>query len=192
MLETLQAWDEALLLVLNGAPSWLGPVAWGLSSLWAAVPVVILILWKLFSRFPLRRAMLGLLTVVLTFSGTDAISSRLMKPGFERLRPSHEPRLDGLLTLHHHPDGSVYRGGRFGFVSSHAANTFGLATCAVLLLGAGAWRWLWLWAALISWSRVYLGVHYTGDVVCGALFGVGFAAATALAVTRLSSIRTQP
>ena len=192
MLETLQAWDEALLLLLNGTPAWMGPAAWGLSSLWAVIPVVVLILWSLFRRFPVRRALLGLLALILTFAGTDAISSRLMKPGFERLRPSREPRLEGLLILHEHADGSVYRGGRFGFVSSHAANTFGLATCAVLLFGASAWRWLWLWAALISWSRVYLGVHYTGDIVFGALFGAVFAAAITWATLRLSTLIPRP
>ena len=127
---------------------------------------------------PWQRGALRLAMVLVTFAGTDAISSRVLKPGFERLRPSHNPDLSEALILHQHEDGSVYRGGRFGFVSSHASNTFGLAAMAFLLLGSTATRWLWLWAAIVSWTRIYLGVHYPADIVFGALFGTGFAAAT--------------
>jgi len=176
-MDTLQAWDEALLLTLNGHPDWLHHTAWVLTSKWAAVPVVLLILFRLFKGGIRRSAWIALAAFLVTFAGTDAISSRLMKPGFERLRPSHEDRLSDALTLHQFEDGSIYRGGRFGFVSSHAANTFGLATLAVLMFGAGTWRWLWLWALLVSWTRIYLGVHYPGDILFGALFGAGWAAA---------------
>lgn len=176
-MDTLQAWDEALLLTLNGHPHWLRDAAWILTSKWAAAPVVLLILFRLFKGGIRRSAWIALAAFLVTFAGTDAISSRLMKPGFERLRPSHEERLSEALTLHHHEDGSVYRGGRYGFVSSHAANTFGLATLAVLLFGAGAWRWLWVWALIVSWTRIHLGVHYPGDILFGALFGAGWAAA---------------
>ena len=89
------------------------------------------------------QAWLGLAALILTFAGTDALSSRVMKPGFARLRPSHTASLDGRLHHHTFEDGTIYRGGRFSFVSSHAANTFGIATLAVLLFGAGRWRWLW-------------------------------------------------
>lgn len=176
-MDTLQAWDEALLLTLNGHPDWLRDAAWILTSKWAAAPVVLLILFRLFKGGVRRSAWIALAAFLVTFAGTDAISSRLMKPGFERLRPSHEERLSEVIILHRHDDGSVYRGGRFGFVSSHAANTFGLATLAVLLFGAGAWRWLWVWALIVSWTRIYLGVHYPGDILFGALFGAGWAAA---------------
>ena len=108
-MDTLQAWDEALLLTLNGHPDWLRDAAWMLTSKWAAAPVVLLILFRLFRGGVRRRAWLALAAFLVTFAGTDAISSRLMKPGFERLRPSHEKRLSEALTLHHHEDGSVYR-----------------------------------------------------------------------------------
>jgi len=177
VIDTLQAWDEALLLALNAHPLWLADVAWFSTSKWSAAPVVLLVLWRLF-RFGIHRSVwIGLGAFLVTFAGTDAISSRLMKPGFERVRPSHNDRLVDDLVLHTGPEGSTYRGGRFGFVSSHASNTFGLATLAVLLFGGGRWRWLWLWAAFISWTRIYLGVHYPGDILFGALFGAGWAGA---------------
>ena len=120
---------------------------------------------------------MGLVLMLACVAGTDAITSRLMKPGFARLRPSHTEQLTGQLVLHRLSDGSEYRGGLHGFVSSHAANTFGLAMLASLLFGGGRWRWLFLVAALVSWTRIYLGVHYPGDVLFGALFGVGWAGA---------------
>ncbi len=187
MTDTLQAWDEALLLWLNGTPEALASVAWALTQPWCSIPVYLFIIWKLFRHVPWRTGVLRLCAVLLTFAGTDAVSSRLLKPGFERLRPSHEPALKDQLTLHRFPDGTLYRGGRFGFVSSHAANTFGLAAMAWLILGAPGLRWLWVWAAAVSWTRVYLGVHYTGDIVFGAIFGTALATAVFTLATRLKA-----
>ena len=112
------------------------------------------------------------------FCGDGCHQQRLFKPGFERLRPSHNPALEDTLILHENADGTVYRGGRFGFVSSHAANTFGLAGIAFLILGGSATLWLFVWAAAVSWTRMYLGVHYPADIVFGAVFGIGLAKAT--------------
>lgn len=185
MLDTLQAWDEALLLLLNGQPEWLAQAAWMLTSKWATLPVALLILYRLFARRPWRHSVTGLLLLLACVAGTDAISSRLFKPGFARPRPSHAVHLSDQLALHTHSDGSVYRGGPFSFVSSHAANTFGLAALASLLFGGGRWRWLYAIAAAVSWTRIYLGVHYPGDILFGALFGVGWASALFTLARRL-------
>ena len=87
MLDTLQAWDEALLLLLNGQPAWMADAAWVLTSKWAAAPVVLLMLMKLFARSSAE----GVDRTGRSSScvaGTDAISSRLFKPGFERPGPA--------------------------------------------------------------------------------------------------------
>ena len=188
MMETLQAWDEALLLALNATPHWMHSLAWILTSKWATLPVAIWILWTLFSRTTPVRSWLGLAMFLCTVAGTDAISSRLMKPGFARPRPSHASQLEGQLVLHENPNGTLYRGGPFGMVSSHAANTFGMATLAVLLFGGTRWRWLWVWAGTVSWTRIYLGVHYPADIALGALFGAGWAIAIHTAFQRFTSV----
>ena len=116
----------------------------------------------------LRQALLFILAVGLLILVTDRVSSGLVKPFVHRLRPTHEPALEGLVDLCR-----GYRGGLYGFFSSHAANTFGLCTFVSLVLRH--WRStfaLAAWAMLSSYSRIYLGVHYPGDILCGMLFGI--------------------
>jgi len=98
----------------------------------------------------------------------DQSTSGVMKPFFERLRPCHDARWEELMFSY----GGC--GGMYGFASSHAANTFALATFLTLtfrniLKGFG---WLYLWAMLVSYTRLYLGVHYPLDLLVGAMVGV--------------------
>jgi undecaprenyl-diphosphatase len=104
----------------------------------------------------------------LTILISDQVTSGLMKPFFERLRPCHEERLDGVI----HNYGRC--GGLFGFVSSHAANTFAIATFLNLKIRDNLpyLKWIFLWAFIISYTRIYLGVHYPFDILLGAVIGV--------------------
>ena len=105
---------------------------------------------------------------------TDTGSVILFKNTVQRLRPSHAADLEGLVHLVSNSDGELYMGGLYGFISSHAANHFGIAAFMTgILLRRPRWT-LWAlmgWAALIAYSRVYLGVHYPGDVIVGATYG---------------------
>jgi undecaprenyl-diphosphatase len=107
----------------------------------------------------------------------DSITSKLFKPFFARLRPCHAP---GFLGQLHLPDGC---GGQFGFLSSHAANSFALAVFLLLVLPGSRFRALkitaFFWAFLLSYSRMYLAAHYPSDVLGGALIGVGLGWAAA-------------
>ena len=106
-------------------------------------------------------------------AASDQTSSALLKPLTLRLRPCYEIALQPLI----HP--VLPCGGTYGFASSHAANTFALAMGLWLLFGQryGGLRWLFGWAALVAYSRIYVGAHYPLDVLAGA--GIGTLAAIA-------------
>ncbi|UYZ64032.1 phosphatase PAP2 family protein [Hymenobacter weizhouensis] len=131
-----------------------------------------------------RRARLLLPLLGLSVLLADVVSSRVFKPFFARLRPCHNPELTAALNL---VNGC---GGKFGFLSSHAANSFALAVFVALVLPARyrvAKVLLLGWAALVSYSRIYLGAHYPSDVLAGALLGSALAWACATAYSRLAA-----
>jgi undecaprenyl-diphosphatase len=87
----------------------------------------------------------------------------------ERLRPSHDPVIGNQIHIVNN-----YRGGLYGFISSHAANTFAIAVFLALLFKRKVFTIsIIIWASIVSFSRIYLGVHYPGDVLCGAILGTG-------------------
>lgn len=168
MIELIAKWDEATFLCLNSY-HWkaLDPIVLQLTQTITWIPLYLLLLYQIYRIDPKNRLwILG--GVMLTILLSDQVTSGLMKPYFERLRPCHDPRWEGMLHLY----GRC--GGLYGFVSSHAANTFGLATFLTLKLGKKqkAIAWLFLYALVVSYTRIYLGVHYPLDVIFGAIIGV--------------------
>ncbi len=166
-------WDRDLLLFLNSlnAP-WLDPIMYWISEKKVWIPLYALIVGLIIKEYRWR-AVVYILGIALAITATDQLCSGFMKPFFERFRPSRDPELASLVHIV-----NDYRGGRFGFASSHAGNTFALATFLFL-----TWRakykwvtWMFLWAAVVSYSRIYLGVHYPGDILVGALIGISFGA----------------
>lgn len=168
MIEIITKWDEAAFLWLNSFHSEaVDPIVLQLTKTITWIPLYVLVLYQIYRTDPKNTAwILG--GVMLTILLSDQVTSGLMKPYFERLRPCHDPRWEGMLHLY----GRC--GGLYGFVSSHAANTFGLATFLTLKLGKKqkAIAWLFLYALLVSYTRIYLGVHYPLDLFFGAVVGV--------------------
>ena len=168
MIETINYWDEKAFLWLNSFYlEALDPVALQLTQTITWIPLYVLLLYLIY-RIDSKNTLWILGGVMLTILLADQVSSGLMKPYFERLRPCHDPRWEGMLHLY----GRC--GGLYGFVSSHAANTFGLATFLTLKLGKKqkAIAWLFLYALIVSYTRIYLGVHYPLDLFFGAVVGV--------------------
>lgn len=147
---------------------WLDPVMFYASKTMVWLPLFIFLLY-LVVRWHGKGWWLPLSGVAFSILLTDRITSGFMKPFFQRLRPSQEPVLDGVLHL---VDG--YKGGMYGFASSHAANTFGVAMLFWLLWKdkTRASAWLFLWAGFMTYTRIYLGVHYPGDVLVGSAVGM--------------------
>lgn len=166
----MEAVDSRLFLFLNGLHAdWLNPIMVSITEMWPWIPLYIFWLFLLF-RYYGKRGWLVLLALALVVLCSDQLSAHVCKPLFHRLRPCFNPELEGLVYL---PKGLP--GGRYGFVSSHAANTFAIASFLTPVLRK-SWRWIgWVlygWAFISSYSRVYVGVHYPGDIVCGAVLGI--------------------
>jgi undecaprenyl-diphosphatase len=169
MIDKLIELDKELLLFFNGHNlPWLDPVMLFMTETFVWLPLYLFLIYLIVRDYK-KEAWTVLIGVAVTILLSDQITSSLMKPYFARLRPSQDPLMEGLVHLV-----NGYKGGKYGFASSHAANTFGTATFFWLLFGTKR-KWvmvLFLWAALMTYTRLYLGVHYPGDILVGSLIGV--------------------
>ncbi len=104
----------------------------------------------------------------------DRISVELFKEVFQRYRPTHHSEIGDLVHTVIKPNGEEYRGGLYSFVSSHATNFMAIGSYFFFHFRSYSKKWLWLfpWVALISYSRIYLGVHYPSDILCGGILGL--------------------
>ena len=169
-MNTLAETDSQLFLFLNGLHAdWMDKVMVLLTDMWAWFPLYLLLIYWAIRQYG-KRCWWIILAVVLVVLCTDQLASHVCKPVFQRLRPCYNADFQDLIHL---PKGMA--GGKYGFVSSHAANTFGIA--AFLTPALRKYRpWtaivLYLWAFISSYSRIYIGYHYPGDILCGAILGI--------------------
>lgn len=171
-MEFLNSIDTNLFLLINGMHnSFFDPIMYWLSNKLFWVPMYLLIVFLMIRRYKMR-GVLMLLFIGIVIALCDQTASGLLKNLVQRLRPSHEPSLAGLVHL-----SKAGTGGLYGFVSSHAANCFGLASFIYFTFDKQFQPlkyWLFIWAVLVSYSRIYNGVHYPGDVVVAAIIGIAY------------------
>ena len=175
MLEQLDQWDRALFLLLNGCRAdWLDKPMFAISDPRFSVWWFLIIFFLIYRKADWKYLLLSLVGMGLVITLCDRISVELFKEVFERFRPTHQPDLEGLVHTVKGWDGKYYNGGKFGFVSSHAANYFGMGTFFYLLLKPSRriFIFIFTWVAVVAYSRIYLGVHYPGDILGGSLLGI--------------------
>ena len=170
MIQLLVNTDQNLLLYLNGFHNAFGDYFMStFTGKWIWVPMYASILYVLLKNFNWKITLCCLTAIALTILFADQVCASLIRPAVERLRPSNPANpISDLVHIVNN-----YRGGRYGFPSCHASNSFGLAFFLVFLFRK---RWLslfiLLWATLNCYTRIYLGVHYPGDLIAGTLVGL--------------------
>lgn len=162
--------DTDLLLWLNSAHNAFFDVFMMLfTGKWIWVPMYLSLAYLLLKNMTAKQAMMCIVAIALVIVVTDQMSSSLIRHAVGRLRPANLE--NPISSMVHIVDG--YRGGRYGFPSSHAANSFGLVFFLYFLMRRSPLpAFMMVWAIVNCYSRIYLGVHYPGDILCGALVGL--------------------
>lgn len=173
MIDFLHQLDQSITLFINEFHiGFSDSIMQMFSDRWAWTPMYIFIVYMLFRRLGWKKAVIVILSTVLTVTLCDQIAG-LVKNSVDRLRPCYDEKMiqNGLHILES-------KGGHFGFFSGHAANAFGFAVCTIIGFRNdhkhtyNAYRtWAFVWAAMIGISRIFVGKHYFGDVIVGAMIG---------------------
>lgn len=169
LIEQIKSWDTSLFLYLNGKHN----AFFDLIMSWASsrtvwIPFYVLLLFLIIREYN-KKTWIILAGVAVMITLSDQLSVQLFKDVFLRYRPCYNLVIKDMVHMNTHS------GGLYGFVSSHAANSFAIAAYFSVLLRKRYPYFpilMFFWATLISYSRIYNGVHYPADVVVGALLGM--------------------
>lgn len=169
MIDELLRYDTDLFLYLNN----LGSETW--DWLWLLitdkltfVPLYAILLYLIYKKMGLKSLLITVVVIALMITFTDQITN-VFKRGFQRLRPCGEPSIADQVRF------IAARCGKYGFFSGHASNSMAAAIFAGLMLKP-YYKYLMVilifWSLIVAYSRIYVGVHYPLDLVCGLTFGV--------------------
>lgn len=169
MLEQILSYERSAFFMLNGSNStYLDNLMWLYSGKVVWLPLAFFILFMLVYKRNWKETAFVLLALILVITLCDQFASHLCKPLFTRFRPTHHPDFMNEVKVVFD-----YRGGKYGFMSSHAANAFGFATFMSLLLRYKLFTYtIFGWSVITAYSRIYLGVHFISDIIPGASVGI--------------------
>jgi undecaprenyl-diphosphatase len=175
-METLESVDRAIVLFVNSfhSPFW-DEFMWIVSAKLTWMPLYALLIFLFIRQSGIKKGIAFTLCAVAAVGLADLVSVHLFKEMFMRYRPSHHALLTDQLHYYTMSNGEIYKGGEFGFVSSHAVNFFAIGMFSYLGLHKTYPKILYLLlgvATLVAYSRLYLGVHYLSDVLAGGLLGI--------------------
>ena len=176
MIAIFEQIDRSIILFINGLHnSFLDQFMWIVSGKLTWIPLYLFIIYFSFVKLGKKNFTVFILLLLLSIGLSDFFASQIIKEYFQRYRPSHNLLLMNQLHLYEISEGNLYRGGQYGFVSSHAANFFAIASF-VMLVFRSQFKWIPKLfipiAVVVAYSRIYLGVHYFSDVFFGGLLGV--------------------
>ena len=170
IIQTLTRWDDHILLALNGlhAPfcdyfmyDYSGRMVW--------IPLYLSLIILLFRGYYYKTALLCIVACIVIVAVNDQLTSTFIRPWIARMRPTN---LENPLSQFVHVV-KGYRGGPYGFPSAHASNCWGVTFFLMFCLRRRAISLtLAVWALLTIYSRMYLGVHYFGDIFAGTTIGL--------------------
>ena len=173
-IEGIKYFDIEILLFINSLHTpFLDHLIFWMTKVWFWLPFFAWIIYALIKKYK-SKTWVVLLFCALSITLTDQ-SSVFIKNKIQRLRPSHQMIFQDYLHLHTFDNGKVYRGGTYSFVSSHAANSFGLVILLIYFFTPITRHRWWIfpaWAFIFCLTRIYLGVHYPSDIFAGAVLGV--------------------
>lgn len=183
MIETLTSLDQQILLFFNGNHTPLMDEVMALiTGKWIWIPFYLLLIDMLFKKLGPKYAGLTLVAVVLAIVMTDQICASVIRPIIGRLHPCN-------------PDNPIFeyislvkgiQPGGYSWPSCHAANSFALATLLSCVMRSRKFTtFIFVWAIVVSISRLYCGVHYPTDILCGAAFGSVFGYLALVTVSRI-------
>lgn len=172
MIEELVKLDKQFFLFLNG----LGNANWDgfwmfLTNKWSAIPLYFFLAFISYKQLGVKKFIVFLVMIALMILATDQLSN-FFKYGVARLRPCHDPEVSSIMRLV-----KSYCGGKYGYFSAHAANSFAIVSFFTLVLKTRVKYLgiiLFLWASLVAYSRIYIGVHYPLDIITGVSVGLLF------------------
>ena len=169
MFEELISLDKSLLLFFNHQHNpLLDFLMYWASNKWIWIPFYAFLAFRIYKIYP-QRFFSVVVFIGITIALSDQLSSSVIKNLVLRLRPCHDPSIASEVHLV-----NGYCGGTYGFISSHASNAFALFSFLLFLIRNKSRNLLWIvlvWAIVVSYSRIYLGAHFPGDVICGGIVG---------------------